>query len=250
MDLHAATELFQAAAAATTAGRLANLGLGRRFPALLAYLIFIAASDLLFCVVRQNSLLYYWMFIASTPLETIFNTFAVRELLTVTFESYPGIRTVGRWAMYAGIAVAAIISLATTSYLWGGGSKVILFYFGVAQRSIALTLAIVVVTIIFVLSKYPLHLARNIYISFGFFSALFLSDAVRLSIDSLAPALYNDYADWGEFILTALFLGGWAVLLQPQEAQVARVAFSTPEEENLLQQLNSLNQLMTRAGRQ
>jgi hypothetical protein len=259
MDLHAATELLQATAAAVTAGRLAYLGLGRRFPGVIAYLAFLAISDLAFGVLDQSSHLYFFVYVASTALESICNIFAVRELLTVTFASYPGIRTVGRWAMYLGIGVAAIVSVLITKYLWATGRatvlpKLVVFYNEVAARSISLTLAVVVVTVIFVLSKYPLHLPRNIYISFAFFSALFLSDAARLFIDGLAPALSNNYADWSEAILSALLLASWAALLRAEEpsgaAQAVRIAFSTPEEEHLLQQLKSLNNLMSRAGRQ
>jgi hypothetical protein len=255
MDLHAATELFQAATAAATAGRMAYLGLGKRFPGLLAYISYIAVEYLVYGVLRQNSLIYFWVFLASTPLETIFNIIAVRELFTVTFESYPGIRTVGRWAMYAGLGVSATVSIAITRYFWDKGvttglTKLILFFNQVAQRSIDLILAFVIVTIIFALSKYPLHLARNTYVSCGFFSALFLTDAARLVIDGLTPELHNDYVERGATIVTAFFLLGWAALLRPQEAPVARVAFSSPEEEHLLQQLNSLNEMMSRAGRQ
>jgi hypothetical protein len=256
MDPHAATELFPAAAAAAAAGRMAYLGLARRFPGLLAYIGYIAVEYLVYGVLRQSSLIYFWVFLASTPLETIFNVLAVRQLFTVTFEGYPGIRTVGRWAMYAGLGVSAVASIVITRYFWDKGTatglaKLILFFNQVAQRSIDLTLAVVIVTIIFVLSKYPMHLTRNTYVSCGFFSALFLSDAARLVIDGLSPALHNDNVERGATILTALLLLGWAASLQRQEAPVARVTFSSsPEEEHLLQQLNSLNELMSRAGRQ
>ncbi len=254
MDLHAATEVLQSALAVIAAARLVYFDLAKKFPALLAYLIFIAISSCAAGVVDQRSSLYFWVYVSYAPAQCIFSVLAARELFTLTFDNYPGIRTVGRWTMYAGIGLAASVSLALTKVFWNtganGGNSWGVFYLEVAQRSVVFSLAVAIIAIAFVLSRYPLHLDRNTYVSAAFFSALFVSDAVRLFIDGLAQGLYNNYADWGEAILIALFLTGWAALLRPQTAPAARIAFSTPEEDHLLRQLNSLNQLMSRAARQ
>ncbi|MGA2716343.1 MAG: hypothetical protein ABSG41_24880 [Bryobacteraceae bacterium] len=169
------------------------------------------------------------------------------------FDNYPGIRTVGRWAMYAGIAISASTSLALTKFLWNTGAKGRhkwgLFYLEITQRSIVFSLVVVIVAILFVLSKYPLHLGRNTYISCIAFSALFLSEAARLLLDSTARVLHIDFVDQAESVIIALCLGTWAFMLQPETVPAARVAFSTPREDQLLHQLDSLNQIMTRAAR-
>jgi len=251
--MDAFTEILESVSAMIAVGRLVYLGLGQRFPALLAFLTYIAIVSLAVSILHRSSVLYFWIYIATAPLECIFSIFAVRELFTLTFDNYPGIRTVGRWAMYAGVGISAGLSLALTRIFWGTGAdgrhKWGLFYFEVAQRAIVFSLAVAIVAIVFVLLKYPLHLDTNAYVSCAFFSALFLSDAARLFINGLARGLYNNYADWGEAILIALVLMSWALLLRPQTAPVARIAFSSPGEDHLLQQLNSLNQLMSRAAR-
>jgi hypothetical protein len=174
-------------------------------------------------------------------------------LLTLTFDNYPGIRTVGRWALYAGIALSVGTSLAMTRFFWNTGAKGRqkwgLFYFEITQRSIVFSLVVVIVAILFVLSKYPLHLGRNTYVSCAFFSALFLSEAATLLLDSTTRVLHNDLVDLIESIFIALCLGSWAFMLRPAVAPIARVAFSTPQEDHLLQQLDSLNQLMSRAAK-
>jgi hypothetical protein len=186
-------------------------------------------------------------------LENIFSILVVRELLTLMFDNYPGIRTVGRWAMYAGIAISAGASLALTKFFWNTGAsgrhKWGLFYLEVTQRSIVFSLVVVIVAILFVLSKYPLHLGRNTYVSCIAFSALFLSEAARLLLDSTTRVLHIDFVDQAESVFIALCLGSWAFMLRPAAAPVARVAFSTPQEDHLLQQLDSLNQLMSRAAK-
>jgi hypothetical protein len=249
-----AAQFAQAIAAAVAAGRMLYLGLGKRFPALLGYVVFAACSSLCYSILDRTSKPYFWVYVSLTPLESIFKIFAVRELIMLTFDNYPGVRTIGRWTMYAGLAIAVIASLLLTRAFWTVGAhgrqKWGLFYFEVAQRSIVFALAVVIIAIIFVLSKYPLHLGRNTYVSCAFFSVLFLSEATQLFVDAMMRDLFNSYVDRTEQFVIVFCLVGWAALLKPQAATVARVGFTGPQEDRLLQQLNSLNQLMTRAARQ
>lgn len=253
MDARAALELLQTAAAAATATRLLYLNQARRFPALLAYLVFLAVIDLDLGLLYTGSVFYFWTYVVLESLKWIFSIFAIRELFALAFHSYPGIRTAGRWAMYAGVGLALGISLLTTRFLWSGGVRgrsAPLFYFEVSQRSVVFTLAFVIVTILLFLSKYPLHLSRNTLTSCVFFSVLFLSEALRLAVDSLAPRLFNARADWAQAGFVAVCLFGWAAMLRPETARAPeRIAFSAPQEDHLLQQLNALNQMMTRAAR-
>jgi hypothetical protein len=156
--------------------------------------------------------------------------------------------------MYAGVAIALTASLLLTGFFWSGAAlgraHSRLFYLEVSQRSIVFTLAFVIVAILVFLSKYPLHLSRNTVVSSVFFGALFLSEASQLLADSLAPRLNIQYADWSAGVFMSLCMACWAVLLKPETRRVpAQVRFSSPHEDHLLQQLNSLNQLMTRAAR-
>ncbi|HTA46876.1 MAG TPA: hypothetical protein VK789_30740 [Bryobacteraceae bacterium] len=251
MDPQVATELSQAAAATIAVARLISLRLATAFPALLVYLLFDAFYSYIYALISPKSGIYFWVYVSVAPLLSVISIFAVRELVTLIFQNYPGIRTLGRWVIYGSVTFAASISLAAAKLInigyphkkWG------LYYIQSVERSVIFSLAIAIVAILFVLSKYPLHLGRNTYVSSGFFGALFLSDAVRLLIDSLAPQFFNHYVDWTEaFIITAC-LAGWALMLRRQPAPVARVAFSSPDEDRLLQQLESLNQIMTRAAR-
>jgi hypothetical protein len=249
-----AAQFAQVIAAAVAAGRMLSLGLGKRFPALLGYLLFTACSSLCYSILDPRSKPYFWFYISLTPLESVLKIFAVRELVMLTFDNYPGLRTIGRWTMYAALAVAVTASLLLTSAFWSVGAhgrqKWGVFYFEVAQRSIVFALAVVIIAIIFVLSKYPLHLGRNTYVSCAFFSVLFLTEAAQLFIDATMRELFNRYVDWTEQFVIVFCLVGWAALLKPEAATVARVAFTGPQEDRLLQQLNSLNQLMSRAARQ
>ena len=224
-----------------------------RFPALFAYLLLVGLIYLSFGLLHPASDSYFWSYVILESLKWIFSIFAIRELFALTFHRYPGIRTVGRWATYGAVFLALAIALLATRLFWGrgpGGRSADLFYFEVSQRSVVFTLAFVIASILLFLSKYPLRLSRNTLVSSVFFSVLFLSEASQLLIDSLSPGLFNSYADWAEVIFVIVCLLTWAALLRPEPAGAPeRIKFSTPREDHLLQQLDALNQMMTRAAR-
>src|SRR5580704_866808 len=144
MDPHVTRGFLLAAAAAAAVGRLIYLNLAKRFPALFSYLVFLAAINLGLSLLERTTILYFWIYVAAELLKWIFSIVAIRELFALTFSSYPGIRTAGRWVMYAGVALALTISLLVTGFFWSGGvgaRSAPLFYFEVSQRSVVFTLA-------------------------------------------------------------------------------------------------------------
>ncbi len=254
MEINAATELFLTASAAAAVVRLWFLDLAIQFPILVSYLILMAGIDFGFGLLDQRSALYFWCYIVLEPVKCLLGVFAVRELFSLVFYDYPGIRQIGRWAMYAGVFLAVSVSLLLTGFFWEGAASgrahSHLFYFELSQRSIVFSLAVVIITILVSLSRYPLHLSRNILVSNAFFSVIFLSEAARLLVDSLATRLNNRHVDWTENIFVAVCLLAWTILLRAEPRQSpAQIRFADPREDQLLKELNSLNQLMTRAAR-
>lgn len=251
MVQHAAAELIQALGAVAAAISLIRLGLAKRFPGLLSYLVFFVTINLVFGLQDSGSRLYFYSYVILEPLKCAVSIVAVRELFALTFEQYPGIRTAGRWATYTGVTVALSVSLLAT--LWGGGAngRSKLFYFELAQRCVVFTLALVIGALLCSLSVYPLHLSRNKLVSSSFFSALFLSDACRLFMDSLTPYLYDRYVDRTEAVFAFTCLLSWATLMKRENESPApaRLSFSNPREAHLLQQLTAFNRMVSRAAR-
>jgi hypothetical protein len=252
VDPQFAPQIIESAAATFAVGRLIRLRLTYRFPALFGFLSLLALFAALFAVISPRAPVYFWMYVVYLPVQNVLSFVAVRELFALVFDHYPGIQTVGRWATYAGIFLSVAASAAIAGLFWRGGAggrDSFLFYLEVVQRSVVFSLALVISTIFFVLSRYPLRLSRNTYSSSLFFGLLFLSDAGRLLVDSLSLGLYNRYVDWSEDFVIAAILSAWAVLLQPERAAVSRAAVSAPGEARLLEQLESLNQFLDSAGR-
>jgi hypothetical protein len=258
MDSASVVQFIESAAAVGALARLTQLKLAGRFPALFGWLAILAATDFSFGLLPQRSALYFWIYVCSQPAANVLSILAVRELLGIVFVDYPGIRSIGRWFTYIGVALASTASLATSMLLVRDTSHVSihLYYVEVLDRSVVFTLAVIIISVLFALSRYPLHLSRNSIVSSVFFSSIFLSDTVRLLIDSLAIRLNNRMADIAEEIVISGCLGAWAVMLSRQEvtgpAQVQQptlVTFANPAEAQLLGELDALNRLLSRAAR-
>lgn len=251
--MQALADFLQAAVAAVAAVRLFNLGLNRRQPALFAYLIYTALYLFALGSIPSNSAIYFWLYMFFDVLNWIVSLFVVREMFALVLDDYPGIRTAGRWTMYGAIALALTGSLAIARIFWGGGPNgrsPHLYYLLVANRSIVFTLSVVIISILLFLSRYPLHLHRNTYVSSIFFGAVFLSEALVTLIDSLGAHLYSPYADTVQVGFAALCLVAWTMMLGPiRDTAAARITFESPQDHELLQQLDSLNRLLSRAGR-
>src|SRR6185312_4690677 len=197
---HAAAELLQASAAVAAVTRLLYLNLAKQFPALTAFLAFLAVFDIGLGLQDQRSVSYFWSYIALEPVFCILGILAVRELLALTFREYPGIRTAGRWAMYACTTLSLGISLSVTGLLWGGGAMAranshYVYYVEIAKRSVVFSLAAVLITLLVFLSRYPLDTGVNTMVCSLAFSALFLSEAARLLLDSTMEHLSNQAID-------------------------------------------------------
>ncbi len=246
-------DLLESAAAAFAVVRLIQLRLASRFPALLRWLAVVGLCDLVLGLQPQTSHGYFWTWLVVTPLQSLFAVLAVSELFTLVFRDYPGIRTLGRAGMYTGLggAAAGSLALAVWFHRLSSQSSSQLFLAEVLQRSVVFSLAVVIITILFFLSRYPLSLTRNTYVCSSFFSAIFISEALRLLLDSLELRLNNPAIDLAEALFISVCMILWAVLLQHADVPAPQqISFSTIHEEHLLGQLASLNQILSRAGRQ
>jgi hypothetical protein len=100
------------------------------------------------------------------------------------------------------------------------------------------------------LSRYPLRLDRNTHVAAGFFSAMLVAQAAVRLVDSISPRLIARYADYPEVGFTALCMLGWGMMLRPvTSAAPAHPPANKTREIELLQQLESLNHVLSRSAR-
>ncbi len=244
--------ISQAAAAAFAAARLLHFNLRRRFPMMLVWLLLISLSSLVFSPVDTSSHFYYWAYVIWVPTSWCILALAVRETFMVVFRDFPGLQTAGRWAVYGALGFSSLIVL-LFSFLFakpvlrGGG---MLPNYLVMERSVDMSLALVILGLLYVLSRYPLHLDRNTLVSSTLFSIISLAEGLVKLWDSLSPHLSVRKIDSIEIGFEAICLLAWGILLRASNAtSPARPPANPVREAELLQQLETLNNILTRSTR-
>jgi hypothetical protein len=244
--------ISEAAAAAFAAARLLHFRLRSRYPILFSYLIVSTILSSVFSILSVKSHAYYWAYIVAQPVTWCIAALAVREMFSLIFKDYPGLQTAGRWSFYGALAMSVAISIvvARTFHSSHVPTSPQLVYMLQLDRSIGFTLTVTIAILMLTLSRYPLHLDRNTYVASGFFSAIFLAEGAVKLIDSISKNLYLVYADYAEVTFAAVCFAGWGLMLRYAEKPApARAVVSKPREAELLQQLESLNQILSRSSR-
>jgi hypothetical protein len=243
--------ISEAAAATFAVARLLQFRMSRQFPALIGWLVVAAARAVSLSVLLGKSKAYEWVYLIASPVVFCVAALSVREMFALVFRDYPGLRTAGRWVLYAGLILSVIVSaIFAKAYWrsWAPGSRGV-FYELVLERSVDASLAAIIVVMVLFLSRYPLDLDRNVYVATGFFSAMFLVQAASRFIDSISPHFYASYADYTDVCFTAACFVGWGIMLRPVAAPRPPRPPNKPREIALLHQIESLNEILVRSGR-
>jgi hypothetical protein len=188
----------------------------------------------------------------SNVVEWFAGTWCVVHLLDKVFENYPGIRTLGRWATWGATTIAVATTLTVARVFWSGaiGGKPTLFYFEVVDRSVLLSLALVVILTLAFLSRYPMELQMNSWVSVTGFSAVILSLAGARLADSMAQYLTSMRIDIAQLVFEMCVYFVWAAALRREEAHApSRVIFHRDGEAELVAQLEAMNGILRGAGR-
>ncbi|MGI8990253.1 MAG: hypothetical protein ACR2I2_11825 [Bryobacteraceae bacterium] len=193
--------------------------------------------------------MYFWVYVCTQPVLWVLYILIVRELYSLIFKNYQGIYTLGRWAMYAAwtisIGVSALSLIATSRSRPRVASN--LYYIETTERGVVFSLILFIPLVLFLLSRYPINLHRNIVVHCALYSLLFLAEATQLLMNSLSPHGSSRAANLLIAGISAACYFGWAVLLT-REGEYRDVVVhprSNPaEEDRLLQQLNAMNQTL------
>jgi hypothetical protein len=177
----------EAAAAAITAALLFSRGLAKRQPALLAFSIITATGVIAFSVFPLYSSSYFWTCLISRGISDVIAIAAIRELFSTILAGYPGIQTAARWVLNGALAVSAIASLNVIIPVWGGArDSSHLFYVIELHRSIVFSLAVMIISLLLLLSHYPLRLQKSTYTLSYLFGAIVLADAAGALIATMS----------------------------------------------------------------
>ena len=240
-----------------TAIRLFHGGLHKRYPVFFAYMLFRIPNSLwpLNFDFRSNS--YFYLYVCTLPLVLIFYILSVRELYRLVLEDYRGLQTVGRWAMYGSLAVSVFIAIATllsNIKPTQQRSKVLGLILG-SERAVDTTLALFIIILLALLSRYPIRLSRNVRGHAVIYSIFFFAGILGLLARSVLGLRNVDTWNVVGLVLNVLCVLSWFILFSPAgEAGAASplkaaAGVRTENEKRLLLQLETLNATLLRLSR-
>jgi hypothetical protein len=241
-----------AVGSALLSARLYFSGLHRRYRAFFLFMIFSALQSGVVAVLNPTGNLYQKIWVLTEPIGWFCYVWVVLELYALALQDYQGLYTVGRWSLIAAISVALVcswFSLIVPSHATHQGH--VLRYYYVAERAVYFSLVIFLLTILVLLTRYPITLNRNIIIHSMVFSVCFLSNTViflLLSTAGFGAIRLATYAIQGVDLGA---LGIWLTMLNTggeHREQRLRPAWMPGREEQMLGQLNILNLALLRVS--
>ena len=238
---------------ALTALKLYKTGLRGRYPVFFWYFAFWTINGTWPLFLPPASNLYYWLWVFTEPVNWLFYILVVRELCGLVLEKYQGLNTLGRWAIYAGIAISGLISvisvlprIRSTGREWETLRLLL-----AADRGITLGLAIFLLLMLFLLRGYPVRLARNVLLHATLYSIFFVSNTLDSVLASMLGQQLYTIVDILLMSVSAICVLTWFLCLNPagEEVEVNVPLFTPRHEERILYHLESLNAAMLKVSR-
>jgi hypothetical protein len=235
--------------------RLWSSGLYRRYRIFFCYLIFSTLNQGVLGAIDQRSNAYEYIWVWTEPFVWLLSILVVLEIYALVLQDYRGLSTAGRWSLIAAVAIALLcsaISMMAPSQLTTQGHLMRTYY--VTERAVNFSLAVFLLSILWLLLQYPITLSRNIIIHSLVFSVYFLSNTVLyllLSVRFFGKASLS-VVSYASDAVTLAAVGAWLMLLSPvgeMRKQSLRPQWMPGREEVLVNQLNQLNAALLRAAR-
>jgi hypothetical protein len=218
------------------------------------YLLFRLGRSLLLAGLDRRSSAYGWAYLGTEPIVWVLYILVVLELFTIVLRDYPGIQTLSRRVLAAGLAISATVALATLLPDLGNPAEryPILRIMYVAQRVVMSSLVVFFAILTAFLVWYPVPLSRNVVVYCAGYSLYFISSTMGLFVRNIA----------GESVtrITSTVLQGFAVAcliawiaLLNRQGETKRLSLRShmpaPDEARLVGQLESINRGLLRSAK-
>jgi hypothetical protein len=239
---------------AATAAKLFTSGLYKKYPFFFAYFVFRVPNGIWPLLFNLRSDAYFYAYMCTLPIVITFYVLLVLELYRLVLAPYKGLQSVGRWAMSASLVGAVTISILTLipkfTPTMPQRSKmvgVVLF----TERGVSTALALFIILLLALLSRYPIHLRRNVRIHAVIYSIFFLSGGAVLLSRAVLGLKAADAINMGNIVVNLGCVFSWLVLLSPAGEEIAaRKPVASEHERRLMLQLEGLNTALLRVSRQ
>ena len=245
--------VVSAVGSALAAWRLHASGLGRKYRVFFYFLVFWAC-----CSVGQFSLsltsgAYQKFWVVTQAMSLVFYIWVVVELMGLILERHRGFYTAGRWAMYVGVLVAAVISMASLlphiTPEMPQRTRVLGYCFA-AERAVDFSLAIFLLLMLSLLNFYAVPLSRNVLVHAVTYTIFFISSSLHTILRSLFGLKHMQTTSAMQMIVNCACVLIWFFFLSPkgEEARVKAPWYDAEQERRILSHLDSLNATLLNIG--
>ena len=242
-----------------TAAKLYRSGLYLRYRVFFAYFLFRVPVGVYSLVVDVRSPLYFYCWVFTEPLVWLFYIGVVLELCRLVLERHKGLYTLGKWAMYVGMAISVTLSVLSVLAKFQAAPlqrsrslhSSIIGYYRTTDRGVTFCLAVFVLLMLLFLSRYPVRLSRNVVLHTTLFTVFFLSNTLSDILASVFGLHLFTAIDTGLSCVSALCILAWLAFLTPNgEGVSVNIPHLAPEnEQRILYHLDSLNSALLKVAR-
>jgi hypothetical protein len=225
------------------------------YPAFFSYLLSQGILIATFSLAKPR--IYAWVFLLTFPITLVVYCLMVKELYNHIFSDYPGIAMFGRWSVYLAALLAVIGAVAT----WFGTREAVkhvpalraaLVPMVFAGQTLVFGLALLLIFLLLVISRYPLRLHKNVVWNCVLFSSLLLLEGAFALVEQLTGLRQTRNANAALMVVDAICFGVWGLMLSREGAtriiRLRRVV-DPLDERRLLGQLDSFNAMVLRGWR-
>ncbi len=235
--------------------KLYSTGLRRQYQIFFAYFVFRVPNSLWPLFLSVHSKVYFYTFVFCEPVVLIFYILLVRELYRLVLKDYSGLQTAGRYIMYLSLAGAVAVSILTLIPKFTPTTPQISQGLGVlaaTERGVETALAVFILLLLALLSRYPIQLRRNVRVQATVYSVFFLSSTMAVLVRSVLGLGSIDAVNVAYSIVSVISIFAWLFMLSPagETAPQRRTGAGAEHEERLLMQLEGLNAALLRVSRQ
>lgn len=244
-------QVLSLSGSALTSVKLLRTGLFLRYRLFFCYFIFRVLNGIWPLCLNIRSSWYLKLWVISEPLTWFFYVGVVLELYRLVLERHRGLYTLGRWALYSGMTLSVALSVwSLFLHLKPAQRSKILPYIIPTDRGVTLCLAIFLLLMLFLLSRYPVPLSRNVILHAALYTIFFLSNTLGVILSGVFGMQLYRAINIGLMVVSIACVYSWLLFLSP-DGEAVRLNIphlGQEQEERLLYHLDSLNSTLLKVS--
>jgi hypothetical protein len=198
--------------------------------------------------------LYGWMWVATEPVVWVFYILIVLEMYSLAFRNYKGIESLSRWAVFAGLGIALLLSALTLPADLSNTAEQypIIRTCLMVQRGVSSGLVVFLLAITVFLVWFPVPVSRNFIVYTVVYAVYFLSSTLTILMRNVGGIAYAQWRNIASSCVSIACLTVWILFLnRGGEAKTATVRhdWTAQREKQLIEQLAAINSTLDRTRR-